>query len=113
MGSYYHTEADRKLVEEIALEYRDRLRYEPDAKRGRHWRLDGEEVPWGKLMLEFSGEEELTKWMLRSRELLDADETDSAEYRSLRKLGMDIPFQGMLSLLRERLGYWQSEESPF
>lgn len=113
MASYYYTDADRALVEEIAVEYRERLRFEPGAKRGKHWRLDGEVVTWQQLLSEIHGDPERSKFSLRLQELTKAGDFESPEYRALRKLGMTIGFQGALKLLKDRLAYWQSDSAPF
>lgn len=109
MASYYYTAEDRELADSVAMELRERLVYEQAAKRGKHWRLDGEVRMWNELIWFFAGHDAdfpPPYWEGRAKALVKYP-------RALAKLGNSIPFHGFLALLRERLDYWQSEQAPF
>lgn len=98
MVGYYYTDMDRAFVEELLKEWEDllsgslRIAYETEAKRGRHWRLDGEEIAPGDLC------EKLHAL---------ADEWDYPSVRS--KLGNVGTRHAILALLRDEVGKLSGE----
>jgi hypothetical protein len=105
MVSYYYTEADKNLVDALALEWRGRAEYDPGAKRGKRWILDGEPAAFVDLMEAF--------WTAEREKQLSGLERGSKDWRALIKAGDRIGFQAILAALPERIDYWNSDAAPF
>lgn len=98
MVGYYHTEADREFVAEVLESWSDpldgslRIVYDPQAKKGRKWRWDGEEIGVDAL----------------SRKLRDT--ADDMGYESTaRKVGNVGTRHSILSLLAYEVGTLSGE----
>lgn len=93
MVGYYHTEADREFVAEVLTEWQDvisgslRIAYDPQAKKGRKWRWDGEEIDINALSMKLR------------------DTADEMGYESTaRKVGNVGTRHSILSLLAYEVG---------
>lgn len=92
MVGYYHTANDESFAKRVLKKYEGRLEYDPAAKRGQHWRLDGNVIGW----------KELSEKLARYGRKLNKKEGDRY-HKAVWKVSNLASAPSTLALLRKKL----------